>query len=230
MNLLNYISKEIEETGLTEKEFGDIIIYLMHYGVISRPEEGTHSESDPLKEKELYDNYLMAKNTINDYLSVIGMDIYHNEEFRTLRLYPPDADYPGSKIIRDKETSSTLMRKRISKELAASLIILYLLYEEHSINKQEDFTVVVSDIEFMNAFRTKLNLDIAEKLSKSSKIKEDLFKELKQMRAIKYNKNYFNENEDYPLVIRPLIYDLVPENIIKNTLEEFRETNENKEL
>jgi hypothetical protein len=230
MSMINYISKAIEDTGLTEKEFGDIVIYLMHHGVLSRPEEGTHSESDPFKEKELYDNYLLAKNEINDYLSVIGMDIYHNEEFRTLRLYPPDSDYPGSKVIRDKETSSTLMRKKISQELAASLIILYLLYEENSVKKEEDFTVVISDIEFMNAFRTKLNLDTAEKLSKSFKLKEDLFKELKQLRAIKYNKNYFNEGEDYPLVIRPLIYDLVPEEVIKSTLEEFNETNENKEV
>jgi hypothetical protein len=226
MGISQYIKNQIEESGISEKEFGDIIIYLMHNGVICRPDIGSHSEGDPSTEKKLYDDFLLVKNEVNDYLSILGIDIYHNEEFRSIRLFPPDADYPGSKVVRDEESASSLMRLNITKELSASLIVLYLLYEQHSSEKQEDFTVVVNEVEFMSSFKSKLNLDIAEKITKTSRAKEDLFKELKRLRVIKYHKNFFNQNEQYPIIIRPLIFDLVPQGIVKDTLEEFSTSKE----
>ncbi|WP_122894122.1 DUF4194 domain-containing protein [Arcobacter peruensis] len=229
MRISQYIKNQIEDSGITEKEFGDIVIYLMHNGVICRPDTGTHSEGDPTTEKKLYDDFLLVKNEINDFLSILGIDVYHNEEFRSIRLFPPDADYPGSNIIRDEESASSLMRLNITKDLAASLIVLYLLYEQHSSEKEEDFTVVINEVEFMSSFKSKLNLDVAEKISKTAKAKEELFKELKRLRVIKYHKNFFNHNEEYPIIIRPLIFDLVPQGIVKDTLEEFRSKKEEKE-
>lgn len=221
MDMRRYIEKYIEDSYVDMNDFGDIIIYLLHYGVICRPRAGTHSSDDPVIEKTLYDKFVLVKNEIADYLSVIGMGVYHNEEFESIRLYPPDADFPGNHNVVESESASSLLRFNISKEIAASLIILYLLYEQYGAEKEEDFTIAVSQVEFMSAFRSKLNLNIAEKINKTSKAKEELFRELKRLRVIKYHKDFFDNAEQYPIVIRPLILDLVPQSIVKSTLEEF---------
>lgn len=222
MLISNYIKTELgEDSTVSVERFGDIIIYLLHYGVICRPTSGTHSEGDYQKELDLYDDFLVVENEIRDYLSIIGINIKINRDFETIRIYPPDADYPDNPNVVDYENASTLMRMSISKDLAASLIVLYLLYEQHKNEQNEDFTVAISQVQFMNSFRSKLNLDLAEILSKNSKRKEDLFKELKRLRIIKYHRDFFNSEDQYPIVIRPTIYDLVPENIIKDVLDDI---------
>jgi len=225
MDTRGYIEKYIEDSYVNIDDFGDIIIYLLHHGVICRPTAGSHSMDDPSIEGTLYDKFILVKNEIYDYLSVIGVSVYHNEEFESIRIYPPDADFPGNNNIVESESASSLMRMNISKETAASLIILYLLYEQHGSQKEEDFTVAISQVEFMNAFRSKLNLNLAEKINKTSKARENLFKELKRLRVIKYHKDFFDNTEQYPIVIRPLILDLVPQSIVKSTLEEFTQKN-----
>lgn len=224
MLISNYIKGELGEECLVSVErFGDIIIYLLHHGVICRPTPGTHSESDYQRELDLYDDFLIVEDEIRDYLSVMGINIKVNRDFETIRIYPPDADYPGNPDIVDNENGSSLMRMNVSKDLSATLIVLYLLYEQHLSEQNEDFTIAVSQVQFMNSFRSKLDSDLAEVLSKNAKRKEDLFKELKRLRVIKYHKDFFNSEHQFPIVIRPTIYDLVPENIIKDVLNEMED-------
>lgn len=220
MLISNYIKGELgEDCPVSIERFGDIIIYLLHHGVICRAKPGIYSEGDSQKETDLYDDFLLVENQIRDYLSIIGMNIKVNKEFYTIRIYPPDADYPGSQEVIDDENASSFMRMNISKDLAASLMVTYLLYEEHKNKQNDDFTIAISQVEFMNSFRSKLNLDLAETLSKNGKRKEELFKELKRLRVIKYNKDFFTPESQYPIVIKPTIYDLVPESIIKDVID-----------
>lgn len=224
MNIITCIEKSIEEDNVSLKEFGDIVIYLMHHGVICRPTQGTHSENDPVIEKGLYDAFIEVENQIVDYFSIMGVGLHHNKDFQTVRIFPPDADFPGNKNLIDDDGSS-LMRLNIGKDISSALIVLSLLYEQYEAEKLEDFTVVINQVEFMNAFRSKLNLDVAEKISKTQKSKEDLFKSLKKLRVIRYHKNFFEPDSEYPIVIRPLIFDVVPQTIVLDILEEFSSNN-----
>lgn len=223
MLISNYIKGELgEDCPVSIERFGDIIIYLLHHGVICRAKPGIYSENDSQKETDLYDDFLLVENQIRDYLSIIGMNIKVNKEFYTIRIYPPDTNYPGSQEVIDDEKASSYMRMNISKDLAASLMVIYLLYEEHQNKQNEDLTIAISQVEFMNSFRSKLNLDLAETLSKNGKRKEELFKELKRLIVIKYHKDFFTPQSQYPIAIRPTIYDLVPESIIKDVLDNIQ--------
>jgi hypothetical protein len=222
----DYINDRLKENDLiSKKRFGDIAIYLLHNGVICRPSPGTHSESDPLKEIDLYDDFLLIEDLMVDYLSIIGISIKVDKDHETIRIYPPDADFPGNNTIIEEEESSTLMRMNVTKDLSASLVTLYLLYDQHKSNLNEDYTVVISQVEFLNSFRSKLNIDLAETWSKNNKRKEDTFKELRRLRVIKYHKDIFSSDEQYPIVIRPTIFDLVPETIVKDILYNIENSN-----
>ena len=222
MSISNFLKNRIgDERRVSVERFGDIIIYLLHYGVICRPTSGTHSESDYQRELELYDDFLLIEEEIRDYLSVIGIGVKINRDFETIRIYPPDADFPGNLKTVDEENGSTLMRANVSKDLSSTLVILYLLYEQNLSEQNDDFTIAVSQVQFMNSFRSLLDSDLAEVLSKNTKRKEDLFKELKRLRVINYHKDFFNSLDRYPIVIRPTIYDLVPESIVKDVLNEI---------
>jgi len=229
MKINNYIKNElVEECQISIERFGNIIIYLLHHGVICRPTPGSHSESDYKKELDLYDDFLLVEDIIRDYLSIIGIDIKVNKDFETIRIYPPDTDYPGNPNIIDNENASSLMKMKVSNDLSISLIVLYLLYEQHTSEQNDDFTIAVSQVQFMNSFRSKLNSDLAEILSKNIKRKEELFRELKKLRVINYHKEFFNSDEEYPIVIRPTIYDLVPESIIKDILQDIENNKGNE--
>lgn len=226
MNIRTYLETNIEDSHVTSNEFGDIIIYLLDQGVICRPTKGTHSERDPLVEIQLYDKFIRVKKEIIDYLSIIGMGIYHNEEFQSIRIYAPDAEYPNDNEIKDD--GSTLMRFTIGKDLSAAIIICYMLYEQYrgEGRLEDDFTAVVSQQEFMSAFAAILGIDYDA--TRTRGIKDEVYRSLKRMRAINYHGDFFSSNE-YPVIIRPLIYDIVMEDTIKNTIEQIEEGKQSNE-
>lgn len=225
MNIRSHIEERIDGTNVDCNEFGDIIIYLLNHGVIVRPNRGTHSEKDPQIEGTLYDKFVRVKEEAIDYLSIIGMGVYHNEEFQSIRVYAPDAKYPHDN--EEKEEGSSLMRFAINKDLSASLIICYALYEEkrNEGKLEDDFTAVVSQFEFMSAIGIMLGVDYDSTRGKVAK--EEIYKALKRMRAINYNKEFLSSTEA-PLIIRPLIYDIVLEDTVKNAIVEIEKQKEVK--
>lgn len=226
MNIRTHIESKIEDSHVSINEFGDIIIYLMNHGVICRTEKGTHSEHDPSKETELYDKLVRVKEEVADYLSIIGMALYHNEEFQSVRIYAPDAEYPHDNEI--KEEGSSLMRFSIGKDLSAALIICYILYEEkrNEGSLEDNFTSVISQLEFMSAFSTILGMDYDASRTKGQK--DEMYKSLKKLRAINYHSDFLGSVE-YPLIIRPLIYDIILEDTVKNTIDNIEKERHNNE-
>lgn len=210
-----HIEKLLQDTPVDREQFGDLLIYLMTYGAINRPEKGTYSEKDTAIETELYDRYVLVKDLVADVFSLFGIGIAHNEHFKSVRLYAPDADFPGSNEVKDK--GSNLMRMPISKDLAAALIVCYQLYEQHRMDGtlEDDFTAVVSQIEFMSGFTTLLGIEYDATRTKG--VKDDVYRSLKRMRAVNYHANFLT-SADYPLIIRPQIYEIVPEDIAKDTI------------
>jgi len=208
MNLRKVIDESIEPADVTVDEFGDIVIYLMDHGVICR--------DDSVTEREMYDRYVRVKEEVAEYLSVIGVPLYHNEEFASVRAYAPDSVYPKSNEI--KEEGSSLMRLPIGKELAASLLVAYLLYDQKRREGllQDDFTAVVHKSEFLTAHSTMLGIGVDASRNKTSR--DEIYKAMRRLRAVAYHKEFLASDE-YPLIIRPLIYDIVPEESAKAVLE-----------
>ena len=208
MNLDYTISSSIEDTDINITEFGNIAIYLMENGVICR--------SDSTVERALYDRFIRVKEELMQYFKIIGVHLYHNEDFYSIRAYAPDALHPNSNEV--TENGSSMLRMPMNKDLAASLLIAYLLYEQYRTEArlEDDFTAVVQQHEFETAHAAMLGIDTIS--SKNKTQKDENYRQLKKLRAINYNKEFFT-SEDYPIIIRPLIFDIVLEEKILEVLD-----------
>ena len=213
MNLNSYIKNSVSDVNVSVDEFGDIAIYLLDSGVICR--------DDTKVERNLYDKFIRIEEEMMQYLKIIGVHIYHNREFFSVRAYAPDATHPHSDDVADG--GSSLMRLSINKELAASLLICYLIYEQYrsEARLEDDFTAVVEQHEFITAHAAMLGIDVIQSGSKN--IPAEIYKSLKKLRAINYHSDFFNSDE-YPLIIRPYIYDIVPEENLQ-TIEGAKDEN-----
>lgn len=212
MNLSSYIENQINEVDVNIEEFGNIAIYLMDNGVICR--------DDSKAEKSLYDKFIRVEEEMMQYLLIIGVRIYHNKEFFSVRAYAPDAIHPHSNDI--TEEGSSLMRLSINKELAAALLVCYLLYEQYRSEGrlEDDFTAVVEQHEFITAHAAMLGIDVIQNNNKN--ISTEIYKALKRIRAVNYHPDFLISDE-YPLIIRPYIYDIIPEENIHGIIGETDE-------
>jgi len=221
MNIKSYISEHVKKDNVSVEEFGDVIVYLLEHGVITDPVEGTHSENDPACEKELYYKFKRVEKEIIEYLSIMGIGVNVNKEFRSIRVYAPDANFPKSKELKDEELSSNRMRLHINKDLSASLIVCYLIYQQHrEEHKLINFVAVVSIFEFLSAFNSKLGIEYGENKTKTEK--DLLFRTLKKLRVIDYRRDAI-DNIDSNIVIRPLIYDVLLEEKVDGFLKQLAE-------
>ncbi len=218
MNLDHTISSNIEDVDVNITEFGNIAIYLMENGVICR--------SDSTIERELYDKFIRVKEELMQYFKIIGVHLYHNEEFYSVRAYAPDASYPNSDEIID--SGSSMLRMTMNKDLAASLLVSYLLYEQYRAEArlEDDFTAVIQQHEFETAHAAMLGIDAISIKNKTQK--DEMYKQLKKLKAINYNKDFFS-SEEYPIIIRPLIFDIILEENILEVLENNSRRDKNED-
>jgi hypothetical protein len=207
------ISRAIAPADVELREFGDLVIALMDRGVICR--------EDSPAEKELYDRYMRCKPMLHDYLDVMGIGVLHNEDFASVRVYAPDANYPGGL---PPEEPSSQMRFSVNADLSAALIICFLLHKQHAAEgrQQEDYSVVVNRDEFYTAHATLLAYD--PRPNKTAR--DEVVRALGRLKAVTYHSDFF-DNDEYPIIIRPLIYDIVLEEAVQATLERLSNGEEN---
>lgn len=225
MNLYNLVYDELKEDNIEMEQFSELVSYLLENGVICKERADTDSESRDFahkKEKELYETFLECEGILRDYLSIVGIELKHNRDFHSIRIYPPGADYPG-KENEDFEVLSTGMRKRLNNEESAYLLTFYLLYDT-GVNEgkiEASGEVVVKHEEFATALVTYLGLQIGKK----SSVMESM-KTLKRLKAIRYREAA--DEEDLIYIIRPLIRDIVLPETVKPILQTLQqeETNE----
>lgn len=206
------VSRTIAPTGVELREFGDLVIALMDRGVICR--------EDSAAEKELYDRYIRCKSMVHDYVDILGIGVLHNEDFRSVRFYAPDANHPGGI---PPEEPSNQMRLSVNADLSAALIVCFLLHKQHTGegHQQEDYSVIVNRDEFYTAHATLLSYD--PKPHKTAR--DEVIRALGRLKAVTYHTDFF-DNDEYPIVIRPLIYDIVLEEAVEAALERLNETQE----
>ena len=65
--MLQSIEKELEKEGLSQREFSELLVRLLDYGVVCRDESQI--------EQQLYDRYLRLEELVADYLTLLGIRI-----------------------------------------------------------------------------------------------------------------------------------------------------------
>jgi len=205
INIYNSFIDLIEETGLNLEDFQAITSYLLENGVICR--------EDTQKEEKYYDQFLRLESIIKDYLNLININVIHDEDLLSIRLYAPGSDFPDS--YEDIDTKSNMSMSLTSEE-SAYLIALAILYNQkfNEGDVEDDASVEVELEEFNTALASYLSFTANENKS----VRDDSLRTLRKLKVIKFAKGVF-EDEDRPLIIRPYIKQVILPDMLKPFLE-----------
>jgi hypothetical protein len=206
----------MRDKGLYVEEFEEVVSYLLSVGVINREENQ--------KEKELYDKFLRMEDVAKDYLALVGIKTVHDENLQSIRLYAPSSETPEDFDSNIGENKNSNMSMSLNKEATAYLITLALYYEQKL--KEEKITDSNMEVEISSEeFGISLASFLGYTQSSSKTIQKEAFDTLKRLRAVKFSKELF-ENEDNPLIIRPHILNLLPKDLLHSYLEELKGDND----
>jgi len=204
-NIYNAVVKNINETGLDLEDFQIITSYLLENGVICR--------EDSVKEEKYYDQFLRLESIIKDYLNLININIVHDEDLLSIRLYAPGSDFPNS--FDDVDMKSN-MSMNLTSEESAYLLALAILYNQkfNEGDVQDDASVEIEHEEFNTALASYLSFSANENKS----VRDEAFRTLRRLKVIKFAKSVF-EDEDRPLIIRPYIKQIILPSMLTPFLE-----------
>ncbi|MFK2821837.1 DUF4194 domain-containing protein [Malaciobacter sp. WC5094] len=214
-SIYNEFVELINEAGLDLEDFQDITSYLLENGVICR--------EDSQKEEKYYDNFLRLESIVKDYLNLININVVHDEDLLSIRLYAPGSDFPQSYLDDDIKSN---MSMSLSSEESAYLIALAILYNQKFNEGQieDDASVEVELEEFNTALASYLSYSANENKS----IRDEALRTLRRLKVLNYAKGVF-ESEDAPLIIRPYIKQVILPDMLKPFLEETK-TVEDKDI
>jgi hypothetical protein len=220
----NFLTAQLEKSGLKQEEFSEILIRLLDYGVICREESQV--------EATLYDRYLQCDALVEDYLRVIGVRIQHNRQFAFIRVYPPGAEIPG---MMDEENSpfNSGFRSRPSQQEIAVILVLRTEYEKALREGQVDEKgqVMIS----LEALAIAINNLLKRNLPEGQVERKRLFTRLRQLRLLQFNmEDELDSNESW-LSIQPSITSFVTDEVLSGLMgdtplteaEAVEHTNEN---
>jgi len=214
-SIYNEFVELINEAGLDLEDFQDITSYLLENGVICR--------EDSQKEEKYYDNFLRLESIVKDYLNLININVVHDEDLLSIRLYAPGSDFPQSYLDDDIKSN---MSMSLSSEESAYLMALAILYNQKFNEGQieDDASVEVELEEFNTALASYLSYSANENKS----IRDEALRTLRRLKVLNYAKGVF-ESEDAPLIIRPYIKQVILPDMLKPFLEETK-TVEDKDI
>jgi hypothetical protein len=208
-NIYNAVVKNINEIGLDLEDFQAITSYLLENGVICR--------EDSVKEEKYYDQFIRLESIIKDYLNLININVVHDEDLLSIRLYAPGSDFPNS--FEDDDIKSN-MSMNLTSEESAYLLALAILYNQkfNEGDVQDDASVEIEHEEFNTALASYLSFSANENKS----VRDEAFRTLRRLKVIKFAKNVF-EDEDRPLIIRPYIKQIILPSMLNPFLEKAEE-------
>lgn len=207
--MLNNLEIALEKEGVHLREFSELMIRLMDYGVICRDESQV--------EQTLYDRYLRVENVVAEYLSVMGIRIQHDKRFQFVRLYPPGAQVPGMEDDHDLPFNGGF-RVRLSQNEVALVLVLRSQYDKALREGQvdEQGCVLVSLESLSIALKNLLGRSLPEQLTE----RKNLFRRLRQLRLIQLANEDALESSEFWLKIRPMIMSYVSDDVLSALLAE----------
>lgn len=200
VNIYNQVMELVKEESLDIEDFQMVTTYLLEHGVICR--------EDSEKEKRYYDYFVRLDSIIIDYLNLITINVVHDEDLESIRLYAPSSQTPENFQLDDIKSS---MSMNINSEESAYLIALALLYQERLMKGEieNDATIEVDILDFNIALSM-----IGVTPSENKTLREDALKTLQKLRVVKFVSGVFVD-EDKPLIIRPYINQIVLPEMIR---------------
>jgi hypothetical protein len=201
--LTETLIQHLEKSGISWEEYQELCLRLLNFGVLCRDES--------LIEQQLYDRYLRVADLVDEYLAVVGIQVFHDRRFAYLRLYPPGAQVPGMDDAPDHAFSSGL-RTRLKQDEVALLLVLRQQYDKALREGQvDDAGFVTESIESIGiAMRNFLGRSLPEKLTDRKRV----FERLRKLRLIKYRHEDDLVTSEAGLKIHPMIVAFVSEDAI----------------
>ncbi len=210
--MLQSIEKALEKEGLSQRDFSELLIRLLDYGVICRDESQI--------EQQLYDRYLRLEELVADYLTLIGIRIQHDRRFQFVRLYPPGAQVPGM-AEEAQQPSTQAFRSRLNQHEVALILVLRAQYDkalrEGMVDEQG--CVMVSLEALSIAMKNLLKRTLPENLTD----RKHLFRRLKQLRLVQITNEDNLTDGDMWLRIRPMIMSYVSDDVLSELMESGQE-------
>ncbi len=201
--LTDSLIQHLEKSGISWEEYQELCLRLLNFGVLCRDESQV--------EQQLYDRYLRVADLVDEYLAVVGIQVFHDRRFAYLRLYPPGAQVPGMDDATDHAFSSGL-RTRLKQEEVALLLVLRQQYDKALREGQvDDAGFVTESIESIGiAMRNFLGRSLPEKLTDRKRV----FERLRKLRLIKYRHEDDLVTSEAGLKIHPMIVAFVSDDAI----------------
>jgi DNA-binding protein len=209
--MLQKIEQLLEKEGVHLKEFSELIIRLMDYGVICRDESQV--------EQILYDRYLRIEGIVQDYVSIMGIRIQHDNRFQFVRCYPPGAEVPG--MAEDEQPFNGGLRVRLSQNEVALVLVLRSQYDKALREGQVDEhgCVMISLESLSIALKNLLSRNLPENLTD----RKNLFRRLRQLRLIQLSNEDALSSAEFWFKIRPMIMSYVSDDVLTTLLAEQEE-------
>lgn len=206
--MLNKIEQLLEKEGVQLKEFSELLIRLMDYGVICRDESQV--------EQILYDRYLRIEDIVQDYISLMAIRIQHDRRFQFIRCFPPGSQVPGME--EDDQPFNSGMRVRLSQNEVALVLVLRSQYDKALREGQvdEQGCVMVSLESLSIALKNLLGRSLPEHLTE----RKNLFRRLRQLRLIQLANEDALEHAEFWLKIRPMIMSYVSDEVLSTLVAE----------
>lgn len=207
--MLHAIARELEEEGLHQRDFSELLVRLLDYGVICRDESQI--------EQQLYDRYLRISELVDDYLTLLGIRIKHDVRFQYVRLFPPGAQVPGME--EDvQQAGNQAFRVRLTQNEVALTLVLRTQYDkalrEGMVDEQG--CVMVSLESLSIAMKNLLKRTLPENLTE----RKQLFRRLKQLRLVQISNEDQLTDGDMWLKIRPMIMSYVSDQVLSELMAE----------
>ena len=206
--MLNKMEQLLEKEGIILKEFTELLIRLMDYGVICRDESQV--------EQILYDRYLRIEQIMQDYLSLMGIRLQHDRRFQFVRCYPPGAQIPGMED--DEQPFNGGLRVRLSQNEVALVLVLRSQYDkalrEGMVDEQG--CVLVSLESLSIALKNLLGRSLPDQLTE----RKNLFRRMRQLRLIQVSNEDALDSSEFWLKVRPMIMSYVSDDVLSSLLNE----------
>ncbi len=201
--LTDYLTERLEKAGLTLGEYQELCLRLLNYGVLCRDESHV--------EQQLYDRYVRIHELVDDYLRIVGIQVFHDRRFAYVRLYPPGTQVPGMEDAEQSAFASGL-RARLRQDEIALLLVLRQLYDKALREGQlDDGGFVTESIESIGiAIRNQLGRSLPEKLTERKRV----FERLRKLRLIQYRQEQDLDMGEAGLKIHPMIVAFVTEDAL----------------
>lgn len=205
--MFHELDQQLEQEGFSRTDYSEVLIRLLDYGVVCRDESQI--------EQQLYDRYLRLESQVNDYLSLIGIQVQHDRRFNYVRLFPPGAEVPGLDDSGEGPFNGGF-RVRLSQQEVALVLVLRSLYDRALREGQvDDNGCVLASMENISiALRNLLKRSLPEGLTE----RKQLFRRLRQLRLIQVSQEDALDSGDFWVRIRPMIMSYVSDDVLSALL------------